>query len=132
MLTMCPALGCSAMSSASESGTDIGRGKALELAHCRPCPFRLPVMTRHASVLNRMSDLRRDPVMALTILVAKLNGIAGVGKGGAHVKEGVAKRASQNKIQPARTRGLLASRHPGILGSRVWGCCRYGRRASYE
>ena len=99
-------------------GADIGRGEALELARIALVLLRLPVMTRHASVLNRIGQIF-DAILldgADHLARRELNGIAGAGKAGAHVKEGVAqKRASQNKIQPARTRGLLASGHPRDL-----------------
>ena len=99
-------------------GADIGRGEALELARIALVLLRLPVMTRHASVLNRIGQIF-DAILldgAHHLARRELNGIAGAGKAGAHVKEGVAqKRASQNKIQPARTRGLLASGHPRDL-----------------
>ena len=99
-------------------GADIGRGEALELARIALVLLRLPVMTRHASVLNRIGQIF-DAILldgAHHLARRELNGIAGIGKAGAHVKEGVAqKRASQNKIQPARTRGLLASGHPRDL-----------------
>ena len=99
-------------------GADIGRGEALELARVALVLFCLPVMTRHASVLNRIGQIF-DTVLLNGIdhlTRRELYGIAGIGKAGAHVKEGVAqKRASQNKIQPARTRGLLASGHPRDL-----------------
>ena len=99
-------------------GADIGRGKALELARIALVLFCLPVMTRHASVLNRIGQIFDAILLNGVDHIArrKLYGIAGIGKAGAHVKEGVAqKRASQNKIQPARTRGLLASGHPRDL-----------------
>ena len=99
-------------------GADIGRGEALELARIALVLLRLPVMTRHASVLNRIGQIFDAILLDGTHHLARreLNGIAGIGKAGAHVKEGVAqKRASQNKIQPARTRGLLASGHPRDL-----------------
>ena len=99
-------------------GADIGRGKALELARIALVLFRLPVMTRHASVLNRIGQIF-DAILldgADHLARRELNGIAGAGKAGAHIKEGIAqKRASQKKIQPARTRGLLASGHPRDL-----------------
>ena len=99
-------------------GADIGRREALELARIALVLLRLPVMTRHASVLNRIGQIF-DAILldgAHHLARRELNGIAGIGKAGAHVKEGVAqKRASQNKIQPARTRGLLASGHPRDL-----------------
>ena len=99
-------------------GADIGRGEALELARVALVLFCLPVMARHASVLNRIGQIF-DTVLLNGIdhlTRRELYGIAGIGKAGAHVKEGVAqKRASQNKIQPARTRGLLASGHPRDL-----------------
>ena len=99
-------------------GADIGRGEALELARIALVLLRLPVMTRHASVLNRIGQIF-DAILldgADHLARRELNGIAGAGKAGAHIKEGIAqKRASQNKIQPARTRGLLASGHPRDL-----------------
>ena len=99
-------------------GADIGRGKALELARIALVLFCLPVMTRHASILNRIGQILDAILLNGVDHLARreLYGIAGIGKAGAHVKEGVAqKRASQNKIQPARTRGLLASGHPRDL-----------------
>ena len=99
-------------------GADIGRREALELARIALVLLRLPVMTRHASVLNRIGQIFDAILLDGTHHLARreLNGIAGIGKAGAHVKEGVAQeRASQNKIQPARTRGLLASGHPRDL-----------------
>ena len=99
-------------------GADIGRGEALELARIALVLLRLPVMTRHASVLNRIGQIF-DAILldgADHLARRELNGIAGAGKAGAHIKEGIAqKRASQKKIQPARTRGLLASGHPRDL-----------------
>ena len=99
-------------------GADIGRGEALELARIALVLFRLPVMPRHASVLNRIGQIFDAILLNGTDHLARreLNGIAGVGKAGTHIKEGIAqKRASQKKIQPARTRGLLASGHPRNL-----------------
>ena len=99
-------------------GADIGRREALELARIALVLLRLPVMTRHTSVLNRIGQIFDAILLDGTDHLARreLNGIAGAGKAGAHVKEGVAqKRASQNKIQPARTRGFLASGHPRDL-----------------
>ena len=99
-------------------GADIGRREALELARIALVLFCLPVMTRHASVLNRIGQIF-DAILldgADHLARRELNGIAGAGKAGTHIKEGIAqKRASQKKIQPARTRGLLASGHPRDL-----------------
>ena len=104
-------------------GADIGRGKALELTRVALVLFRLPVMTRHTSVLNRIGQIF-DAILldsAHHLARRELNGIAGAGKAGAHIKEGVAQKcASQKKIQPARTCGFLASGHPRNL--RVPGC----------
>ena len=72
-------------------GADIGRGKALELARVALVLFRLPVMTRHASVLNRIGQIF-DAILldgADHLTRRELYGIAGFGKAGAHVKEGV-------------------------------------------
>ena len=99
-------------------GADIGRGEALELARVALVLFCLPVMTRHASVLNRIGQIFDAILLNGVDHLARreLYGIAGIGKAGAHVKEGVTQeRASQKKIQPARTRGLLASGHPRDL-----------------
>ncbi len=81
-------------------------------------------MTRHASVLNRIGQIF-DAILlngADHLARRELNGIAGAGKAGAHIKEGIAqKRASQKKYsQPVRV-GFLPPGIPGILGSRgVW------------
>ena len=99
-------------------GADIGRGEALELARIALVLARLPVMTGHAAVHDRVGQVVDAILLDGVDHLARreLYGIAGIGKAGAHVKEGIAqKRASQNKIQPARTRGLFASGHPRDL-----------------
>ena len=99
-------------------GADIGRGEALELARIALILARLPVMTGHAAVHHRIGQVVDAILLDGVDHLARreLYGIAGIGKAGAHVKEGIAqKRASQNKIQPARTRGLFASGHPRDL-----------------
>ena len=100
-------------------GADIGRGEALELARIALVLACLPVMTGHAAVHHRIRQIVDAILLDGVDHLArrKLYGIAGIGKAGAHVKEGVTqKRASQNKIQPARTCGLFASGHPRDLG----------------
>ena len=99
-------------------GADIGRREALELTRIALVLARLPVMAGHAAVHHRIRQVIDTILLdgANHLARRELYGIAGIGKAGAHVKEGIAqKRASQNKIQPARTRGLFASGHPRDL-----------------
>ena len=78
-------------------GADIGRREALELARIALVLARLPVMTGHAAVHDRVGQVVDAILLNSVDHLARreLYGVAGIGKAGAHVKEGVAqKRAS--------------------------------------